>query len=438
VDKNILTIKRLIWICFWLLIVEGALRKWVIPQLSVPLLLVRDPLVILAYFLAFRSRIFPNHLFVRATLFLAFIFFPAGLIATVFSDVSNVAVVLFGLRTDFLYLPFIFLIPKVFTIEDVIKVGRYFLILSLPMAALMVLQFYASPDSFLNRGAGGEQSRQIVSALGRIRPAGTFSFIVGPVFFYSLVSAFSLYGFFRRGTYSTYLLVSAAIGILIAMSVGGSRSLVLNCSIVLAAYFLGSVLRPRMIGRSFQLLSFLAVIALCLSLLPFVNDGLEVTGSRFEVANRVEDPVQRIFIAYTDTYSSIDRIPPLGIGLGLGTNGGAGLLGATGMFLLAENEWPRVIRESGPFLGTAYIVLRILLVFWIGRMALRVAGQDNLLPLLLYSACFQAILSGQFGQPTELGFATFAGGICLAAMQVPLPQVTITDENSFNRQLSAR
>jgi hypothetical protein len=438
VDKNILTIKRLIWICFWLLIFEGSLRKWVIPQLSTPLLLVRDPFVILAYYLAFRSRIFPNHLFVRATLVLAFVFFPAGLVATVFTDVSNVSVVLFGLRTDFLYLPFIFLIPKVFTIEDVIKVGRFFLLLSLPMAALMVLQFYASPDSFLNRGAGGEQARQIVSALGKIRPAGTFSFIVGPVFFYAIVTAFALYGFFRRGIYPTPLLVSAATGTLIAMSVGGSRSLVLSCAIVLAAYFLGSALRPRMIGRSFQLLSFLVVAALCLSLLPFVNDGLEVTGTRFEAANNSENPLQRIFVSYTDTYNSIERIPPLGIGLGLGTNGGAGLLGASGIFLLAENEWPRVVRESGPFLGTAYIILRVLLVFWMGRVSLRTASRDNVLPLLLFSACFDGILSGQFGQPTALGFATFAGGICLAAMQIPPPQVVITDENSFNRQLSAR
>jgi hypothetical protein len=222
------------------------------------------------------------------------------------------------------------------------------------------------------------------------------------------------------------------------MSVGGSRSLVLSSAVVLAAYFLGSLLRPRMIGRSLQLLSFLAVIAFCLSLLPFINDGLEATGSRFEVANRVEDPVKRIFGAYADTYGNIERIPPLGIGLGLGTNGGASLLGVNGLFLLSENEWPRVIRESGPLLGTAYIILRVLLVFWMGRMALRIASRDNVLPLLIFSACFDGIFSGQFGQPTELGFATFAGGLCLAAMQIPLPQVAVTDENSFNRQLSAR
>ena len=44
-------IKTLIWIYFWLLIFEGALRKWFLPSLSSPLLLVRDPVALFAIFL---------------------------------------------------------------------------------------------------------------------------------------------------------------------------------------------------------------------------------------------------------------------------------------------------------------------------------------------------------------------------------------------------
>src|SRR5258708_2827447 len=40
------SIRRLIWLYFWLLIFEGALRKWVVPSLSSVLLLARDPVVI--------------------------------------------------------------------------------------------------------------------------------------------------------------------------------------------------------------------------------------------------------------------------------------------------------------------------------------------------------------------------------------------------------
>ena len=53
-----IALRRLIWLYFWLLMFEGALRKWV-PPLSAPLLVVRDPLVLLIYFHAVRCRRFP-------------------------------------------------------------------------------------------------------------------------------------------------------------------------------------------------------------------------------------------------------------------------------------------------------------------------------------------------------------------------------------------
>jgi hypothetical protein len=34
---------------------------------------------------------------------------------------------------------------------------------------------------------------------------------------------------------------------------------------------------------------------------------------------------------------------------------------------------------------------------------------------MLYLAGFLALLTGQFGQPTNLGFAVFLGGLCLAS-----------------------
>jgi hypothetical protein len=44
-------LRQLIWLYFWLLIFEGALRKWVFPGLSNILLLVRDPIALSAVFL---------------------------------------------------------------------------------------------------------------------------------------------------------------------------------------------------------------------------------------------------------------------------------------------------------------------------------------------------------------------------------------------------
>src|ERR1700704_2356784 len=58
-DRQLRTLRRLIWLYFWLLIFEGALRKWLVPSLSAPLLIVRDPVVLLIYLQALRCRRFP-------------------------------------------------------------------------------------------------------------------------------------------------------------------------------------------------------------------------------------------------------------------------------------------------------------------------------------------------------------------------------------------
>ena len=58
-EQHLQTLRSLIWLYFWLLIFEGALRKWVAPALSAPLLVIRDPLVLLIYVQALRYRKFP-------------------------------------------------------------------------------------------------------------------------------------------------------------------------------------------------------------------------------------------------------------------------------------------------------------------------------------------------------------------------------------------
>src|SRR5437867_11123 len=95
-------LRRLIWLYFWLLIFEGALRKWIVPQLANPLLVVRDPVVIAACVYAIHKRIFPSNIFLVISLVL-------GLLSTLASltvvDLP-IFVTLYGVRTNFLHLPF--------------------------------------------------------------------------------------------------------------------------------------------------------------------------------------------------------------------------------------------------------------------------------------------------------------------------------------------
>jgi hypothetical protein len=121
------------------------------------------------------------------------------------------------------------------------------------------------------------------------------------------------------------------------------------------------------------------------------------------------------------------KAPFLGYGLGIGTNAGAKFLTGRQMFLLSEGEWPRVFLESGPLLGLAYVIWRCALVISIGLGCLRAVKAGNVLPLLLFSSGSLALINGQFGQPTVLGFAVFVTGLALAAMR---PADTDTDTDS--------
>ena len=59
--SDLAPIKRFIWIYFLLLLFEGAFRKWFLPGWSQELLIIRDPIALWIYYLAYSRGIFPLH-----------------------------------------------------------------------------------------------------------------------------------------------------------------------------------------------------------------------------------------------------------------------------------------------------------------------------------------------------------------------------------------
>ncbi|HTO04984.1 MAG TPA: hypothetical protein VL069_14830, partial [Opitutus sp.] len=179
------TLKFLIWLYVVLLIFEGALRKWVLPSLSDPLLIVRDPVAIGIYLLAFSSGRFPINGFVLTTFALA----AASVMASLIGGHTNPLVLAYGLRINYGHLPLMWVMAQVLTRKDVERLGSFLLLVAIPMTAIMILQFKSPVYAFINRGIGSEEGGQIYGAMGRIRPPGFFSFITGPQVFYPLVAA---------------------------------------------------------------------------------------------------------------------------------------------------------------------------------------------------------------------------------------------------------
>jgi hypothetical protein len=97
----------LIWLYLWLLIFEGAFRKWIVPQYSAPSLLIRDPVVLGIYLLALRARIFPQNVYVISLVNPRHPFLGGRIIvlSALSSHKTIVLVTGYGVRSNFLHLP---------------------------------------------------------------------------------------------------------------------------------------------------------------------------------------------------------------------------------------------------------------------------------------------------------------------------------------------
>jgi hypothetical protein len=419
-------IRYLIWLYFWMLLIEGALRKWAFPELSNPLLVVRDPIALLIYFLSFRARVFPSNAWVISLIVMASLCVLATFVQLMpyVSPLQISAVAGYGVHANFFHLPLIFIMGRVLTFEDVKKFGWWTLVLLVPMTFLMIAQFRASPDSILNRTAGGE-GEMLMSAMGKVRTAGPFSFVVGVVAYFALATGYLVWAVLNRGTYKTWLLIVAGAALVIGTAVSGSRSVVGACAVVVALLVIVIFFRPDVINRFGQVLLATVVLGFIVTRTPIYREGANVMSTRFaEVAEATEKSIPRDMLSraastFEDGAFVYGKAPFLGYGLGIGTNAGAKFLTGRSVFLLLEGEWPRVILESGQVLGPAYLLWRFAFVVWFGWVFIKCVKSGNLLPLLLFGSGFLPMLSGQFGQPTILGYAVFASGLALAATKDP-------------------
>jgi hypothetical protein len=423
-------IRLLLWLYIWLLLGEGALRKWFLPHLSGPLLVVRDPILIAMYVMALAQGIFPLNRFVGVTIVLAGLSFFCSL--CVF---GHIGVILYGVRTNFLHLPLIFLIPKVFKRKDVIRLANWFLLLLIPMTLLVAWQFISPSGARINATAGGDLGGQLVATGSHIRPAGTFSFVTGMVCFLSLNAAFLLGGFVDKAVLPRWLRTAAIPCLMLSLAISGSRAAVASVTVIVAVVFIVCSRKLSELRRLLlpAVLAYLAFLVMGHSSL--VKEGLEVQQERFRQGGGVQ---QGVIGRYLGTFGqSIDvacHVPPLGYGLGLGTNAGAALLTGSRQFLMAESEWPRVIAESGPILGYAYILLRLWICGFLVRRAWLALGRGYAMPFFLVAAAGLDLISGQFGQPTILGFAVLSAGLSLASSKAtPLAPVALVNPKQERR-----
>jgi len=408
-------LNRLVWTYFWLLIFEGALRKWIVPGLANPLLVIRDPVVILIYLVALGAGIFPRNILVIGTICLGVASTFASLIVQAQGGQGTLFITLYGLRTNFLHLPLVFLLPAIFTAPDFTKLGKWLLILAFPMAMLVALQFRSSPDSWINAGAGGSVGGQIEVGFGKIRPAGTFSYNTGLLAYVVLTAAYILSTQIRKGSPHSKPALAALPAVAIIVTVSGSRSTILSVGLILVGVLLICLRQPVFFGRAAKTFFAIGVAYFCLMFWREFRNGLVVHETRFVTGGGLgHGIVFRLLGDLAAPFGAIADTPWLGRGLGMGTNAASGMLTGERAFLLAEGDWERAVRESGPILGFAFIGLRLAILCYLGHASIAALNRKNPVPALVFCAALPHLLNGQLGVPTTLGFTVFTGGLVLA------------------------
>jgi hypothetical protein len=366
-------IKKLIWAYFLLLLFEGALRKWFLPGLSQGLLIIRDPIVIWIYYLCYAQGLFP---LTNKYLQKCFQWVGLAVVLSLLINQTHPATIAYGARTNLLHFPLIFIMARVLTWQDVINFGK-------------------------------------------VRASGTFTFVSGIVFYYCFTVAFIIYGFLIKGSFPKWMLYLGTSASLLAMVTAGSRAVIAESLQVVGCIAFLAYYRPSEFGKiATSVFAFSALALVLYSQIDLFQEGLDFLSLRFEEAANIEgNPVEAYFNRY---YQMI--VAPYYYNMWTDWLGNSGLGGATragaalgGRWGGAENAWSRPILENGLIIGGLFIIWRIWITKDLLITCIQAVKRGSYLAIFLFGAAGPILLFGLLGQPTNLGFAAFGSGLCLAA-----------------------
>lgn len=416
-DNVLRNLKLWIWVYFIFLIFEGALRKWFLPQLADPLLIIRDPVALWIIYKSITEGYWKPGPMVNWILLITVL----SVILALIIGHGNLFVALYGFRITAIHFPLIFVIGRIWDWEDTVMLGKVILWLIIGMTILVGIQFFSPQSAWVNRGVGGDVSGSGFGATADFyRVPGTFSFTNGLAFFYGLSTSFILFFWMSAKKYvPNYLLILATIALLAAIPLSVSRTVLFQIAVSLAFCVAISKSNPGVLKKILIIGSVSALILLGLKNFEFFKTASLAFEERFTSANETEGGVEGVFIDrfLGGMYKMImdESFEFWGSGLGIGTNAGAKIMTGRRDFLIAEEEWGRIIGEMGFILGLMTILIRGGVVVKLLSDSWSMVKQNNILPWMLTSFGMFIILQGAWAQPTTLGFSVLAGGLVISS-----------------------
>jgi hypothetical protein len=362
-----------------LVVLEGAIRKWLLPEAQDLVYFAKDVVFLGAYvgFLQSRSRLrlrYPEAPGLYAGLALGAV---VGLFQAFNPRLPNFLVGILGFKAYFLYVPLLFVVPAAF--PDDVALARFlkrYVFLALPVGLLSVAQFFSPAGSVLNTYARPTEASAITTfgSSQFVRTTGTFSYITGYTSYLLTTTILILMILTTtrwrfRGNLATF----AALGMtLLGMLMSGSRGPIFLLAMVFPLYWWLGVVREKQSGRTFMRL----LLGLGLMIAGLTSAGDQAVTAFSQRASGSSDFVSRLILPFI---APADIFPYSGLlGYGIGSTHQAAAAVTSGVVpyswlsgVAPEAESGRVMLELGP-LGFFFVYLvRFALAFFALRQALR-------------------------------------------------------------------
>ncbi|HKH43089.1 MAG TPA: hypothetical protein VKM72_00310 [Thermoanaerobaculia bacterium] len=295
-----------------LIILEGALRKWVFPSAQDLVYFAKDVFLLGAYIGFFRERHrlrarLPRLPALDALLSAAALY---GLLEVLNPLLPNLLVGVLGFKAYFFYVPLLWVVPAAFpSAGELARFLRRYALLSIPVGLLAVAQFFSSPTSILNTYARpGEGEIFFATTFGSssfVRVTGTFSFISGYTS-YLLAMTILIMGLLgaARWRFRGNLLMFLALAMnLLGILMTGSRGPLLMLTFLLPLYWWLVVAREQGGGAIFGRI--ILGLSLVLGLVSYAGqDALSAFYGRATTASdaptRLAAPFQQPFDLFSD------------------------------------------------------------------------------------------------------------------------------------------
>jgi hypothetical protein len=336
--------------------VEGFARNYFNSPM---LLLVKDLALVVIYVRVFGERLLKHQpLFYKASFNKPLtILLVVALVQLFNPNIHAIEVGLVGLRSGFLYMPVVFLVPELINSPQARQFfGWFLLIVALPIALYGIIQFYQGPETYYSLGPGFQQATFITigefSNTKIFRPNSTFSWPSQYAAFLSFVFLFAVGQAFQSGSKLKWLAWAELPLLVYAIMIEGQRTDFILLPVAVIGMFLA-------MGR-FKL-SLPLVIPLVLGVVLVLNtEAGSIFLDRFSTISQNKDEVlfTRLAAGWGNTVNGL-TLSPIGVGTGMATLGAQYVNDSIPYFF--EGYYGKIAAELG-WVGLAVYLLLLLVI----------------------------------------------------------------------------